>query len=202
MKNTGIILLAAGGSTRLGRPKQLLKFGDQLLINRMIEAARAADFTHVVVVLGAYQEKMQQVIEANDVHFAFNENWKAGMGGSIAAGITKLQNIDEHIEYALIMLVDQYLIESEMLNELKKEFEYSKQDLLASHYRNKKGVPAIFSKKLFPELVKMETQKGASGLIKTFYETEGNLSFGFLPAQHDIDTEEDYKIALKKLGFT
>ncbi len=195
--NSGIILLAAGGSTRLGHPKQLLQIGKELLIEKLLKTALASEFDKVTVVLGAYAAEIKEKIEDFPIEIAINEDWELGMGGSIRKGLEAL----EEVEYAMVLLADQYMLGSEDLNAMRTEFLKKEQDILAASYEDKKGVPAIFAKSRFKQLKSLKSQSGAGKIISDYYDNGPYQLFHLPQAAFDIDTEEDYQLALKNLNL-
>ena len=86
-KNVGIVLLAAGASVRLGRPKQLLPYRGQTLLKYSIQTALDSQAQPVVVVLGANANELQNEIKESNVHVVINEHWQEGMSSSIRRGV-------------------------------------------------------------------------------------------------------------------
>jgi molybdenum cofactor cytidylyltransferase len=187
MSKTAIVILAAGGSTRLGRPKQLLEFKGRTLIERAVETALAANCEFVTVVLGNNFAEIEARIERFPVRLCRNRSWKSGMASSIRAGIEDLEN--ENINAVVIMLCDQPLIESRHLRLLVEKFERTGKPLVASVYRDICGVPALFAREMFPELLNLEGDRGARRIIERHI---GSVEKVPVPeAKFDIDTPAD-----------
>lgn len=190
IQNTGIIILAAGASTRMGQPKQLLRVGSESLIQRVLRTVMASTFRPVVVVLGAKREKIEPELEVFPVHKVFNEIWSSGMGSSISAGLSYLLQEEPSLDAVIILVGDQPLLNTQVLLDLHQLAQTQQAPLVVSHYANTMGVPALFTRALFPELIALEGATGAKALIQKYRNQAAVLEFpeGFL----DLDTPEDW----------
>ncbi len=188
MSSIEIIILAAGESKRLGKPKQLLEFHGQTLISRTIETALRVNSNNVSVVLGANAEKIKKEIENFPVKICVNENWQNGMASSLKSG---LENLDAEIDAVIIMLGDQPLIEARHIKSLIDKFEQTRNPIIAAIYKNTNGVPALFTKKFFPELLQLEGDTGAKKLIQKFIDLVESVEMP--EAAIDVDTPEDFQ---------
>lgn len=186
--NIVYIVLAAGGSRRMGQPKQLLKVGEETMVRRAVRAARATG-NRVVVVTGANGLKVYK--ELNDLAgllFAFNPRWEEGMGRSIAIGVGTA-NIHSTQAY-FIMLADQPTIETRHLQRYEEAFLKAPDKIVATSYPEGPGVPAIFPARLLNELLQLEGKGGARAIIRREAEQLSLIEFETPPI--DIDTPEDY----------
>lgn len=157
--NLAVLILAAGTSSRLGEPKQLLNLKGKSLINIAIE--KALELTsNVTVVLGHKNDEVKKEIENKNINIIINPNYEDGMGNTIAFGVS---NIKE--EKVLIMLCDQPLIPIEHYENLIKLSNENKDKIICSQYKNQHAVPTIFPKKYFEELKKLKGNKGAKQLF-------------------------------------
>ncbi len=183
-----IVVLAAGGSTRMGSPKALLPFGDTTLIQYIISESKATGVKEVVVVLGAYEEEIRKVIVKEGVSIETNEHWASGMSASIKKGIAK---VDKSCQAVIICAVDQPSVTHLHFTSMIRLFESKSTDMVVSSYGGTRGIPALFSKKLFPQLQQLEGDKGAKKLFNNshFKIAEINLSEG----EVDLDTMEDFE---------
>lgn len=190
IQNTGIIILAAGASTRMGQPKQLLRVGSESLIQRVLRTVMASTFRPVVVVLGANREKIEPELEVFPVQKVFNEIWSSGMGSSISAGLSYLLQEEPSLDAVIILVGDQPLLNTQVLLDLHQLAQTQQAPLVVSHYANTMGVPALFTRALFPELIALEGATGAKALIQKYRNQAAVLEFpeGFL----DLDTPEDW----------
>lgn len=186
-----LLILAAGASSRMGSPKQLLKWGDSTLLNHSINQAINSKAMGVFVVLGANHEIISKSIENTSVSLLENDDWKQGMGNTIAYGITHIQGLD--YDGVLLMLADQPQVDTSFLNQLIDTFQSNSKNIIATAYSNGNGVPALFDKLYFKELCAFEGNKGAKSLIQDSLNKVLSISpkAPFL----DIDTKEEYKLA-------
>ncbi len=190
MKNIAILILAAGNSSRMGSIKQLLPWKEATLIDNAIEQAKATHAVEVVVVLGAHSEKIKKNRETHGSVFLENKNWESGLGTSIACGINYIQNIKNKIDGVLVMLADQPLINTVYLNEMMFRFAETPKHIIATKYKNRAGVPAIFSPDYFPELAALKDDFGAKIILEKYKTRISGLeSCG---KTDDIDSQEDY----------
>ncbi len=190
MRNIGIVLLAAGGSSRMGRPKQLLPFGGTTLLRHAVETARATKLSPIVVVLGAEAEACRAELRGLTVTLAQNDHWSAGLGGSIRAGVEELERVAPAAEAALIMLQDQPRITSASLGDLVQLWSPEGCTIAAAFYGGRTGVPAVFGRRHFAELKALDGSGGAKGILARHDADVAKLE---LPeALDDIDSPEDY----------
>jgi molybdenum cofactor cytidylyltransferase len=162
----GVVLLAAGGSSRLGRPKQLLLHEGKTLVRRAAEAAVAADCEPVVVVLGAHAQDVAAELTGLSVRTVHNAAWEAGMGSSLRVGLRALDTEGrQSVDAALVMLCDQLRVDARHLRALVEAFTRTRSPIIASGYDGARGVPALFSRALFSELESLTADQGARGVI-------------------------------------
>lgn len=188
---TGLIILAAGASVRLGAPKQLLSFKGETLLRRVVRQALESVCQPVVVVLGKDAETFKDHLDEFNVSVAYNDEWEKGMGSSIKTGIEKLLEIDRETEGAVLTVCDQPFVTSAVINQLVENFYQKKSLIVASAYAETLGVPALFSRKLFPELAALKDKSGAKEIITCF--SENVVSIHFPDGAIDIDTMEDFR---------
>lgn len=187
-ENVGIILLAAGGSSRFGTPKQLFIFEGKSLLRRAAERAAAAAQT-VVVVLGSNAKEAKTELGDLNINTCVNGNWAEGLSSSIRAGLDSILKIEPAISGAAIVLCDQPFVTTEQIDHLIQHFRAADSLIVASRYDETIGVPAVFSADLFDELCRLEGDKGARALIQKHI---SQVTFIELPeAGIDIDTPDD-----------
>jgi molybdenum cofactor cytidylyltransferase len=190
----GVVLLAAGGSSRLGRPKQLLVHEGKTLVRRAAEAAVAAKCGPVVVVLGAQAEAVIAELAGLPVRTVQNADWGAGMGSSLRVGLRALDQkesagADPAVNAALVMLCDQLRVDSRHLRALVETFTRTQATIVASGYEGTRGVPALFSRALFPELETLAPDQGARGVIAR--DPSRVVEVAFAGGSEDVDTAAD-----------
>ncbi|MBS1821907.1 MAG: nucleotidyltransferase family protein [Acidobacteria bacterium] len=180
------IVLAAGASRRLGEPKQLVRLGDETLLERAVRACRDAACTPIVVVLGALSESIQNQCNLQDTVIVDNREWCEGMGSSLRAGVKAL---DPSVEGCVIVTCDMPAASAEHLRRLMKSG-----DVTASEYAGRRGVPAFFPQSSFVALMQVQGDTGARDLLK-----EANAIP--LPAgELDVDTAQDLQRARELFG--
>ena len=183
---TGLIILAAGQSGRLGQPKQNLVLQGKTLLQRAVETALASVCKPVVVILGANEEIIRPTIDPYRVKIIHNAEWREGMASSIRLGIGTLQK--SAITSAILMLCDQPFVSANLLNELAKH--RLDADIIACAYDDTLGTPVLFSSACFDELQLLTGDGGAKKLLLKHPETV--ISVAFPLGGIDIDTSEDY----------
>jgi molybdenum cofactor cytidylyltransferase len=181
----GGVVLAAGSSSRLGRPKQLLLYKDKTLVRRMAEEALAAGLSPVVVVLGARAEDVAAELTGLPVRTVHNPAWEAGMGSSLQVGVRALTNVDA----ALIMLCDQLRVDTAHLKSLVDAFARTGAAIVASGYGGARGVPALFARATFSEFETLTPTQGARGVIA--HEPSRVVEVALPGGDEDIDMEAD-----------
>lgn len=185
----GLIILAAGESSRMGKPKQLLPFSGHSLIQYMVESGLTSRCFPVIVVLGANAALIKLEIAELPVFVTENPQWAEGMGSSIRAGMEMLLTVNPHVEGVLIMLCDQPYVKATLLNHFIEEYQTTQKPLIASSYEGTLGVPALFHKMYFPRLQQLKGQEGARKIIASASEVH---TISFPEGKVDIDTPEDY----------
>jgi len=187
----GAIILAAGASSRLGEPKQLLKFKGKTLLRRAVETAIVSNCHPVVVVLGANAEKVKDQISDLSVETIVCENWADGIGASIKSGMTKMLEIAPNSAAILILLCDQPFVTTETIARLTTTFQAAKKPVAACEYQNTSGVPALFAREMFDELLKLSGDTGAKSLFRKHADKLAKISAP--EAAFDVDTRQDYE---------
>jgi molybdenum cofactor cytidylyltransferase len=192
----GLILLAAGASRRLENfPKQLLEFRGKTLLRRAAENALASKCGKICVVLGANAGKLKREIDDFDCEIVVNENWANGMSSSLKCGLGKLLEVEPNLSAVVVMLCDQPLIDSATINRLTEVFSASRNQIIAAEYAETVGVPAIFARSIFDELMNLADDGGAKQIIKKHAASVGKISVP--EAAFDVDTPTDYENLLK-----
>ncbi|HEY0593689.1 MAG TPA: nucleotidyltransferase family protein [Thermoanaerobaculia bacterium] len=182
------VVLAAGGSTRMRRPKALLQLDGESFVLRVARVAGEAGFSPVVVVAG---EEIGAIREAvAPVRAVENVEWREGLASSIRAGIA---SVAAECDAALLLLADQPLVSAAHLRELARAFADGS-DPVATAYGRRRGVPAIFGSRWFDELRALTGDRGARDLL----EREAARTFGDGDPPFDVDTPEDYERLRKR----
>jgi len=184
------ILLAAGASRRLGRPKQLLAYGGETLLERAIRLAVEAGAAPVFAVLGAHFERVSVVVSAGPGVAVFNGEWETGIASSIHAGLHALDGIAPDAAGVLILGCDQPRLTAEHLRALIGAFAAQTEPaIVASAYAGVHGVPAVFPRSVFEQLRALRGDRGARALLaEAPYPV---IALPFEGGEVDIDRPED-----------
>ena len=189
-KNVGIVILAAGASTRMGRPKQLLPLNGQPLLLHTVDEALSTSITHVVVVLGTDPDTYRDLLETYPVGLVINESWKNGLGSSIKAGLKAIRQRAKALDAVLFLVGDQPAIGFEYLSRMIDTYRNTSANLIASGYSDTYGVPAIFGAEFFDDIMALNDEDGAKRVLKKH---EDVLTVLDCPeGAVDIDTPQDY----------
>ena len=196
MNKTVIIILAAGSSSRLGRPKQLLPFGDRTLIETVSQAAVDAALGKVIVVTGAHEEPIREALAGLDITIVQNEGWEQGMSSSIRTGIKAMYEEGFAPAGVLLCVCDQPFITPELLTSMVRVKEEGGKGIVACAYAGTIGVPVLFDSRYFYSLRDLAADEGAKSLLFRYSQDLGTIAFQ--DGAREIDTEEDYQRILKE----
>jgi molybdenum cofactor cytidylyltransferase len=188
---SALILLAAGNSSRMGAPKQLLDFHGAPLIRRAAETALIAACHPVVVVLGAREREIRPALDGLNVEIAVNDRWSDGMGSSIHCGLAALRG--REVAGAILALADQPFVTPDYLSLLVASHVETGRAIVASRYSGTVGVPVFFSRCAFPLLESLGPREGCKGVILGAPDA---LLLDCPDAAIDIDTPADYARAV------
>ncbi|WP_108425329.1 nucleotidyltransferase family protein [Flagellimonas amoyensis] len=191
VENIAVVILAAGGSTRLGRPKQLVEFKGKTLLGHTMDNTNLLGFRTNILVLGANLKDIQEKIDTEGYNVVINEGWEQGMASSIKIGLESALAIENELDHVLFLVSDQPFLELENLHQLIHTQLTQNPQATYSRYGNNSGVPAIFGKTAFSLLLNLKGDEGAKKLmhLEGFdFCTENFKRGGF-----DVDTEEDIR---------
>jgi len=191
------IILAAGGSRRLGQPKQLVRIAGETLLARAIRVVRASASDPIFVVLGAHHENIRAAVDLSHVRVVMNPDWEQGIATSIHAGIRELLELDPHAAAALLLVCDQPRLTTEHLRTLIKDYEHAGEPgIVASRYGGAAGIPAIFPKSQFSKLLALQGDEGARHLLRNPENSVVEVEFS--DGEIDIDTPSNLAAQLKE----
>jgi molybdenum cofactor cytidylyltransferase len=192
LRDIGLVILAAGASTRLGRPKQLLPFGGRSLLRRTAEEAVASGCRPVVAVLGACLEPSIRELAGLPVRVVENRAWSEGIAASIRAGIESLEAGPEGdgLEGVVLAVCDQPHFTADLVRRVVAAYRNGDGGPVAASYAGTLGVPALFPRALFPALLSLRGTVGARQVLRAHAETAQAVPFP--EGVVDIDTQEDY----------
>jgi molybdenum cofactor cytidylyltransferase len=192
---TGLVL-AAGASSRLGRPKQLLPFGERTLLDATLETARGCGFDQLVCTLGGSADLVRATVDLRGIEVVENRDYGEGCSSSIAAA---LRVVDPRSEVLVLLLGDQPGVEPETVAALLAA--RGDAPLAVCRYDDERGHPLAFAKRLFGELGALHGDKGVWKLLDRH---SGELVEARVngPVPPDVDTWSDYRLALSETGPT
>ena len=189
MKHIGLILLAAGGSRRLGSPKQLVTDAQgRSLVRRAAEMALASACRPVVVVLGASADAVEAELAGLPVTITVNPEWQTGLASSLKAGLNALAKVQKP-DAVVVMLCDQPQVTSALLDSLLDAYASTGHGIIACEYGGTLGVPALFGSALFGALALLTGDEGARRVIKDYAGLVTRVPFP--EGIFDIDTPRD-----------
>lgn len=186
-----IIILAAGASTRLGKPKQLLPFRKKNLLRYIMEEAIASDTGPVIVVVGAHAARLAGEMSDYKINVIQNIGWEEGMASSIRCGIESLQLFEPGCDGAILLMCDQPYVNASLIKELVATAGETHKPVVTCRYANTVGPPALFSKSIFPELLELTGDTGARRIVERHLGEVAMINFP--QGDIDIDTSADYE---------
>jgi molybdenum cofactor cytidylyltransferase len=191
MNKTGIIILAAGNSSRLGRPKQLLSYRGKTLLSHVVAESLTASLQPVVVVTGAYHAVIEDSLRGQPVALAYNPGWETGMASGIVAGLAEALRVEPHIEAVIVAVCDQPYISAQLFRSLIEQYAGSGKGLIACTYSETLGTPVLFARQYFKDLSMLSGDAGAKQLLKRYRDDVTTIPFP--KGSIDIDTEGDLR---------
>jgi molybdenum cofactor cytidylyltransferase len=180
MRKIGAVVLAAGGSSRLGRPKQLVTFRGETLIQRAVRAATEAECDPVVIIVG------ESELPGTDGLIVQNTEWRRGMGTSIRRGVERLPASTDAV---VLLTCDQPFVDAAVIGRLIHASRETGKPIVASSYADTFGVPALFDRSCFDALRALPDGSGAKALILSRREDVAGVVFD--RGAIDVDTPED-----------
>lgn len=190
LMSVAAVVLAAGGSARFGKPKQFACFEGETFVRRIVRAAIEAGCAPVVVVTGEDSARITSELTRFTVTIAMNLGWSSGVGSSIRVGVQRAMDLAADLDASLLLSCDQPFVTAVVLAQLIQLRLTSGKPIIASAYAETIGIPALFDRSCFPDLLRLKGDSGAKGIILT--RPHDVASFDF-PAGHiDIDTAADY----------
>ncbi len=191
---TGLVF-GAGGSRRLGRPKQLLPYGDKTLLGHVLDTARACPFDQLIVALGGAADGVREQVDLSGADVVVNEAFGSGCSSSIAAA---LGAIDERADWLVLMLGDMPGVTVHTVEALLDA--RGDAPLAVCRYEDQRGHPFAFHRRMFEELGNLHGDKGVWRLLDQRADDVVELSVAG-PVPLDVDTPEDYEAVLAAAGF-
>ncbi len=185
------IILAAGESLRMGRPKQQIEIDGHALLKKTVSAVTGSAVKNTIVVLGHKAEEHVKIIRELPVHTIIHDQWGEGIGSSLKAGLKYTIKTFPTTEAILILVCDQPFLSAAYINTLLERYQKVTQHIVASAYSETLGVPALLDKKYFDALFKLGNKQGAKKII--LENRNDTLPVEFPGGATDLDTPEDYQ---------
>lgn len=185
----GCLILAAGSSSRMKQPKMLMEFNGTTFIQHIIQTAKQLRDTTIAVVTGCYHDLLQPVLMNELVDIIYNAAWEKGMGSSISAGITQLNQ--SSISNCFVLVCDQPYITATLLKEMLQQKELTGKGIVACGYQDTFGTPVLFDQRYFKLLMQLDGPVGAKKMVQQFF--DDTVMVDFPEGAVDIDTPEDYR---------
>lgn len=192
---TGVVILAAGASRRMGRPKPLLEVGGRPLVVRAAEAALAAPVWPIVVVLGSQAGLIRPALARLPVLIVENPAWSEGMASSLRTGLVTLRQFSRHLDGVVVALCDQPAFSADTIARLMAARSATGRTIAAARYQGRCGAPALFGSEHFPALAALTGEEGARLLLNGDPARVAAVDLPELGA--DLDTPEDYERLLR-----
>lgn len=191
------ILLAAGESKRMGKPKLILNLGKSNIINATIDNLLKSEIYELIIVLGHEAQKIESSLSTQDkrIKFVTNKNYREGMSTSIKCGVL---TTSKESEAFLIALGDQPLISPKVINRLIEKYQSSKVGIVTVMHKSFRGHPVLISKKYVKELLSLNGDIGARDLLKQHLDDTASIKIESSEEFFDIDRTQDYE-ELKKI---
>ncbi len=197
---TAGLILAAGSSTRMGSPKQLLDRKGNTLLDHVLGEALKSELAHVVLVLGYRAEEIKRGLKTDLNHpklkTIVNRKWEDGMSTSIIAGLSEVQKGYDH---CMVLLADMPNISATLINRLIHDYLSSGLTLGAIKKGEIRSLPAIFGRALYEELHQLKGDVGARDLFIKYKNNVCLVEPGVEYNDLDIDTPEDYADFMRSL---
>ena len=194
MHKTVIIILAAGESSRMKEPKQLLPFKEKTFLTHTIDEATKSGM-QTILVLGANELSIKKQLRNVSAAIVYNQNWQEGISSSIKAGLNSALEKNNQIESCIFCVCDQPYISADIFLQLTDKKHTSGKKIIACPYAETIGTPVLFDKKYFNALMNLQSDEGAKKLLSLYKDDVDFIPFE--KGEFDIDTEADYNKLIK-----
>lgn len=183
------LVLAAGGSSRLGRPKQLEQWGDVTMLGRIVDSVRSYPVEETWVVLGAAFDSILEAVDFENCSIVENPEWEEGIASSLRVGLDALTQLSR-ADGALIVIGDQPEVDPDVVAAVLERFDETRASVVIPKYRYAWGNPVVVHRSLWPRLMSLEGDEGAMRLFQAHPEWVEEIWFEQLPPR-DVDTAAD-----------
>jgi len=197
MNNICALVLAAGKSERMGRPKMVLPFGSQTIIETVIDNIMKAGISDILVVTGSDRDAVESACSNKPVAICYNPKYEEGMHSSVVCGFSYLPEITRAV---MVFLGDQPFIPFEVIQTVMHTWRQSGKGIIIPTYQGKRGHPTLFDFRLREEILQLDPAIGLRSVIKKFPEEMLEIEVNFPQIMKDIDTKIDYLNELNQMN--
>lgn len=190
------VILSAGESSRMGRPKALLPIDGRTFIERIVASLEHGGIERIVVVLGFNAEELRRQIAHLPVEILVNPDFQLGQLSSLQVAVRHLQ-ADKNCHGMMVHLVDHPYIDPQLVQLMLRRFDESKPLIVVPRYRGKRGHPVIFSSSLFADLLNAPMDEGAKAVVNAHRDQTLEIETEDVGITLDIDTPELYRQHVK-----
>jgi len=190
------VVLSAGESSRMGRPKALLPIDGQTFIERIVAALKQSGIERIFVVLGFNAEEMRREIEHLPVEILINQAYQQGQLSSLQVALRRLDS-EKDCDAILVHLVDHPYLSAAVVNRMIDRYRESKNCIVIPKYRGKRGHPVLFDRSLFAELLAAPLDQGAKAVVNAHRDQTLEIDTEDIGVTLDIDTPELYRQHVK-----
>ena len=189
--NTAIIILAAGASSRMGMPKQLLMIEGKTLIKRVSDLAMNTSCHPIVVVLGANKNELRSELDKMPITIIDNPKWEDGVSSSIKMGLVGAYMTQKDIDAVIFLTVDMPFVSVSLINKMLIEANQNlDSQVVACNYEKQSGIPVLFKRSLFNDLLELKGDEGAKKIVKQ--NKDKSTFIDFPEGKFDLDTMDEY----------
>jgi molybdenum cofactor cytidylyltransferase len=192
----GAIILAAGGSSRMGRTKQLLEIGGLPLVARAVDVVLASGASPVAVVVGADADRVLAAVANRGILAVHNPDWKMGLSSSLRAGLAALLRAEPALDAVLVAPCDQPALSTDIIGRLAASHR-STGRISAARFGGRNGAPAIFGRGHFGALAGLSGDEGARRMLNSVPDIVSPMEIPELGT--DLDTPADYEAWLVRV---
>ena len=191
------VILSAGESSRMGRPKALLPIDGVRFVEKIVSTLKSTNVGNIIVVLGHNAEEIRRKISDLPVTILINHDYKQGQLSSLQVAIRHLESSGSPVDGILVHLVDHPYIEAKLVNLMIDRFYETKKLIVVPRFQDRRGHPVIFARALFSELLAAGTDQGAKPVVHAHRDDTLEIDTDDKGVLIDIDTPEEYRLHVK-----
>jgi len=188
------MILAAGESKRMGKPKLLLPYGEKTIIETIVETVVSSNVENTLIILGSDREKIEEKIKNSPVKIVYNRDFRSGMLSSVQCGF---KAVPEETRAVLVVLGDQPKISADVINKLIDAYKSTGKGIVLPVYKKERGHPVLIDVKYGEEVENLSHEVGLRGTVYNHPEDILEVDIETPSIFQDIDDESDYKRELE-----